>query len=730
MPDSLWKNHAAPVNERVADLVASLTLAEKIELLDDDAGAIERVGLPKFRYGGEALHGCCNTGRATTFPMPVGLAATFDDALIHRIGAATADEMRAKFHSRAWADSPRVSLFVWSPVINILRDPRWGRAQETYGEDPFLSGRLGSAYVRGLQGDHPRYLKLAACAKHLGVASGPEAIRSRFNAVVSPKDLRETYLPAFADLVRAGVATVMTTYNRVNGQHCCAHRVMIGDFLRDELGFDGVIISDGGALGSLHRKKQGESLRMHANFAGNVDADGHNLTDDLVETAALCLREQCDLEMGTHAYHLAGEAIARGLIDESHVDRAVRRILRLRFDLGLFDPPELNPHTRIPASVIQCEAHLALAREAARKSIVLLKNTPDTLPLREARDRVVLVTGPTSVDLQVLMGNFYKGISGRLVSILEGITATAPEGVTVTHSQGCLLTHPNLFDSDWFLGMTEWADTVVACVGYSPLMEGEQGECIAAPDGGDKSGIALPAHQLAYLRRLRAKIDANPKRPRLVVVVTCGGPLELGEVHALADALLLAWYPGEQGGLAVGDVLWGASDASGRLPVTFPQTLADLPPYEDYALRDRTYRYQDKPAQYPFGFGLGYSRFTFTDLVVTPATGTATPSATLRVTNTGARSGETVVQLYARWPDQPDAPRCSLVGFARVALEAGAATSVTIPLDLAKLRPFSAEGTPIAGAHRLELIAAHHAPMPATISTSKLSPAGTVFWLT
>ena len=715
----LWRDALAPLEARLEDLLGRLTLEEKIAQLDDQGPAVERLGLPGFRYGGEALHGLCNTGRATSFPMPIGLASTFNDVLVEKIAAATGDEMRAKYHSPLWTDSPRVCLLVFSPVINILRDPRWGRAQETFGEDPFLTGRMGAAYVRGLQGNHPKYLKLAACAKHLGAHSGPETLRSRFNAIVSPRDLRGTYLPAFADLIRAGAATVMATYNRVNGEHCCAHSEMIGKFLRRELGFDGVVLSDGGALGSLHCKKKGESLRMHEHINGELDSDGHNLTADTVETAGLCLREQCDFELGRHAYRLAGEAIARGLISEKEVDRAVRRILRLRFRLGEYDPKEGNPHAHIPTSVIQCQKHLDLARQSARESVVLLKNENDTLPLREARDRVVLVTGPASIDLQVLLGNFYKGTSGRLVSLLEGITATAPEGVTITHSQGCFLTHPNIFDSDWCLGLSEWSDTVVACVGYSPLMEGEQGECIGAPDGGDKSSIALPAHQLQYLRRLRERINTNPRKPRLVVVVTCGSPLELAGVHELADAMLVAWYPGEQGGMGVGDVLWGNSDASGRLPATFPQRLSDLPSYEDYAMAGRTYRYQKTPSLYPFGYGLSYTEFKFK--LCRGTVGKTTVSTQFDVSNCGSRDGECVPQIYARWPDHPAAPACALVGFSRVALKAGASATVSVELPVEKLIPLDEQGRLVSGEHRVELAVCRHAPVQA-IAGSREEP--------
>ena len=699
-----WRDAAIPLEERISDLMGRLTPEEKIELLDDAAPAIERVGLPKFRYGGEALHGLCNTGKATSFPMPIGLAATFSEQLVEQVAEAAAKEMRAKYHSELWKRSVRVTLLVWSPVINILRDPRWGRAQETYGEDPHLTGILGAAFVRGLQGPDPDRLRIAACAKHLGVHSGPEAVRRIFNAEVSRRDMMETYLPAFRRLVEAGAATVMATYNRVNGEHCCAHPFLIGEYLRGRCGFDGMILSDGGALDSFHRRyDKADPDRL---------LEGHNLTEDTVETAALCLKEQLDFEIGSHAMHRAGEAVERGLITEAEIDRAVRRILTVQGRLGALDAdPAAHPYTDIPVSVIQCAEHLELAREAARQSIVLLKNDNGTLPLRKGRDETVLVSGPASVDLQILLGNFYKGSSGRLVSILEGITGRAPEGVTVTHSQGAFMAHPNLYDSHWYLGLAEWADAVVACVGYSPLMEGEQGECIGTAVGGDKESIALPEHQLQFLRSLRSAIDELAQPQRLVVVVTGGAPMELGEVHELADALLLAWYPGQEGGNAVGDVIWGRTNPSGRLPATFPHRLDDLPPYEDYAMRGRTYRYMEKEVLYPFGYGLSYSAYTFGGTQISGGT------ASVKISNRGESDGEVVVQLYARWPDQPDAPQCALIGFQRLPLPAGASARADMPFRAADLLPLGGDGEPLKGRHRVQLACGPHAPVASAVGS-------------
>lgn len=681
-----WQDSTLPVEDRIQDLVGQLTLEEKISQLMDSAPAIPRVGLPKFKWGGECLHGLCNTGRATQFPMPIGLAATFDPVLVEKIADATSDEARAKYHDRVWwvpstkevvwdangfpatTDKtgqpvtmiPQVGLAFYTPVINILRDPRWGRSQETYGEDPHLTSVMGTSFVRGLQGRHPKYLKVAACAKHLAAHSGPEKLRREFDARVSRKDLAETYLPAFQALVEAGVATVMATYNRVNGEHSCASPTLINEYLRGRFGFKGMVLSDGGALGSLHTS--------------------HKMTKDAVETAGLCLKNGCDLELGRNAYPFVAEAIQRGLCTEADVDRAVANILRVRFQVGEFDPPEQVPYTKIKSDVIQCRKHIRLARESAQKSMVLLKNN-GILPLSPAH-RVVLVTGPNAADAQVLLGNFYRGASADLRTIYEGIVGTAPNGVIITHMQGCFLTHPNIFPSTWTFGLAEWATAVIAVIGYSPLLEGEQGECIGAPDGGDKAGIDLPPNQLQFLREMKAK--GKP----IIAVVTGGSPLALGEVHELADAVLMAWYPGEQGGLAAGDIIYGKVSPSGKLPVTFPKSLADVPEYTDYNLTGRTYRYMTKEPLYPFGFGLSYAKFEYRDLAISKSR-----IATVTVQNTGAVTADEVVQLYITDNEASvPVPRWALKDFRRVTLAPGESREVKFKITPAMLAVINANG--------------------------------------
>ena len=723
-----FRNITLPLSERVADLLARMTLEEKISQLTNEAPASPRLGVPRFVWDGECLHGICNRGRATQFPMPIGMAASFDPALLERVADAISDEARARHHDPEWQIPddknvlwdrngfpvagrsdiknapmvPRVGLAFYTPVINILRDPRWGRAQETYGEDPHLTSVLGAAFVRGLQGKHPKYLKVAACAKHLGVHSGPEKLRQRFDAKISRKDLAETYMPAFEALAREKVAMVMATYNRVNGEHCCASPTLIGEFMRKKFGFDGLVISDGGALGSLHTT--------------------HNMTKNAVETAAVCLRNGCDLELGSQAYPFAMKALKQGLIEEADIDRAVTRILTLRFKVGDFDPPEKVPFSRTPRSVVQCPKHIELARRIARESLVLLKNN-GILPLGE-KHRGILCTGPNAADAQVLLGNFYRGMSANLKTILEGVVAAAPEGTVVTHMQGCFLTHPNIFPSTWTGGLAEWSDVVIAAVGYSPLMEGEQGECIGAPEGGDKPGIAIPVNQIEFLRELKAK-----DKP-LVAVVTGGSAMDLREIHEIADAVLLAWYPGEQGGLAVGDILFGKESPSGKLPVTFPMSLDHLPPFEEYALKGRTYRYLKDEPMYPFGFGLGYTKFKYGSVRLSSRKIKHGESlmAEVELTNAGKVKADEVAQLYLTDNEASvDAPQWALKEFQRVSLRPGQTRKLRFRITPRMMELTGKDGEPVIEPGRFTVTIGGSSPGPRSLALGAPRPATATF---
>jgi len=657
-----------PLEERVDDLIGRLSVDEKIGQLSSTAPAIDRLDVPAYDYWNEALHGVARAGRATVFPQAIGLAATFDTGLMRRVAAAISDEARAKHHAsvRAGHRDRYRGLTFWTPNINIFRDPRWGRGQETYGEDPFLTAAMGTAFVEALQGYHPRYLKAAACAKHYAVHSGPEGLRHSFDATASPKDLNETYLPAFEALVDAGVEIVMCAYNRTNGEPCCASETLLRDTLRKDWGFGGHVVSDCGAVSDLH--------------------EGHGVTKDAAESAAATLLAGTDLACTD--YSPLKDALARGLVTEADVDRALTRVLRTRFRLGLFDPDDQVPWAAIPESVIGSEEHRDLAREAAAKSLVLLKNEGGLLPI--AKDtRMVYVMGPLAADAQVMLANYY-GVNEDVSTVLEGIVGKVSPATKVQFRQGSLLDRPNVNPIDWYSGGAAEADVTVAVMGISNLLEGEEGASIASPDKGDRFDIALPANQVAFLRKIRE--NAN----KLVVVLLGGSPMAIPEVHDLADAVLLAWYPGQEGGRAVADVLFGDAAPSGRLPVTFPKSTGQLPPYEDYSMEGRTYRYMTEEPLYPFGFGLGTTTFAYGPLALSKGEVAPDESLTARVevTNTGQREGEEVVQLYVSDLEASvRVPRAALKAFERVRLAPGESRTLELAVTPSMLALVDDAGT-------------------------------------
>jgi len=692
-----------PLADRVADLVGRMTLAEKLGQLVFDAPAIARLGIPAYNWWGEALHGIARNGRATVFPQAIGMAATWDAGLIQRVAAAIGDEGRAKYHAtlRRYGETGHYQgLTFWSPNVNIFRDPRWGRGQETWGEDPFLTGALGAAFVRGLQGDDPRYLKTAACAKHFAVHSGPEGKRHEFDARVSLRDLHTTYLPAFKQLVtEANVEAVMGAYNRTNGEACCASELLLMNILRGEWGFTGHVVSDCWALNDLHTT--------------------HGVTADAAESAALAIQRGCDLECGQTFAHL-GEALARGLIDERDIDRAVTRIYTTRFKLGMFDPQEQVPFASISESIIACDAHRQLAYTAAVKSVVLLKNDAAILPLRDLRSLYVL--GPTAANAEVLMGNYY-GLSATLTTLIEGIVARTPEGVRLEYRPGALLLHASTSPSTWTTMTASRADVVIACMGLSPQLEGEEGDAIASPANGDRVEIGLPAVQVEYLRTLKAA------GARIVLVLTGGGAIALGDVADLADAILFVWYPGQEGGRAVADVIFGAVAPSGKLPLTFPYALEQLPPFEEYAMTGRTYRYMTAAPQFPFGFGLSYTRFIYRSLETAGALQACDPlTVQVKLTNVGSVDAEEVVQVYlSKATPAPDEPLTTLVGFRRVALSAGATTTVTFTLTPDHLATVGKDGRAVVQPGAYQLTAGGSSPSPRSVILGAPTPVTATF---
>lgn len=669
--DFPWYNPGIPFEERLQMLLSEMTIEEKISQLTYDAAPIERLGVPEYNWWSEALHGVARSGRATVFPQPIGMAASFDRELIYRVFSAVSDEGRAKFAiaQELGNYAQYAGLTFWTPNVNIFRDPRWGRGMETYGEDPYLTAQLGMEVVKGLQGNHPRYLKSGACAKHYAVHSGPEALRHEFDAMVSLKDLHETYLPAFKALVtEANVESVMGAYNRVLGEPACASDLLYQEILMDSWNFQGHFLSDCWAIRDFHT--------------------GHMVTGDVAESAAMALNKGVSLNCG-NSFPALSEALERGLVTEATIDERLATLFITRFELGLFDPPSMNPFNDVDESVINCREHEELAYEAALKSMVLLKNT-GVLPL--SRDlKTLYVTGPQANNGTVLLGNYY-GVSNKLVNILEGITSRVSAGTTVDYRMGVLDFWDNVNPVDWASGGAADHDATILVLGISQLLEGEEGESLASPTMGDRLDLNLPANQLDYLRKLKAGHD-HP----VIVVMTGGSPITMPEVEELADAILWAWYPGQEGGYAVADLIFGEASPSGKLPLTFPESIDQLPAYEDYNMTGRTYRYMTSKPLYPFGYGLSYTDFALNDLYLDKEEISADEELTVsvQVKNTGDFDADEVVQLYVSVPDPEGIqPRWSLKNFSRVSLNRGADAEVVFKVGRQALEQFNQAGEP------------------------------------
>lgn len=614
---------SADLDTRVKDLIGRLTLQEKVDQMLMNTPGIPRLDIPPYDYWNEALHGVGRSGKATIFPQAIGLAATFDSELVYRVSSAVSDEARALHNAaKAAGNYNRYSgLTFWTPNVNIFRDPRWGRGQETYGEDPYLTSALGVSFVKGLQGDDPSYLKTAACAKHFAVHSGPEKLRHEFDAVVSQKDLFETYLPAFESLVDAGVESVMCAYNRTNGEPCCASNYLLSEILFDQWQFEGHVVSDCWALVDLYAE------------------NGHGTVETQAEAAALALKSGVNVNCGD-TYPALIEAVELGLVEEALIDERLLPLLRTRFKLGMFDPEEDNPYSAIPSEVIDSEEHRALAYEAAVKSMVLLKNN-GILPLKNDLSRYYVV-GPNAASIDALLGNYF-GVNPNIVTFLEGITDRVAVSSQVQYSPGTTLDRPNVNPVDWSSGEAAVADVTIVAMGLTRHIEGEEGESISSPYFGDRLDYDIPENQLDYLK----KIKGEHGKP-VIAVVTGGSPMNLTEVHEIADAVIMAWYPGEEAGHALADILFGTVSPSGRLPITFPKSLDQLPAYEDYSMEGRTYRYMTKEPMYPFGYGLSYTEFSYSDISLTAQSilKGQTIEVSCTVTNTGDHASQEVVQLY------------------------------------------------------------------------------------
>lgn len=656
------------MSERVDALIAALTLQEKISQLLHEAPAIERLGIPPYNWWNECSHGVARAGRATVFPHAIAQAATFDLDLIRRIGAAVSDEARAKHHQAAREGNFQAyyGLTFWTPNINIFRDPRWGRGQETYGEDPYLTGRMAVAYIQALQGDHPTYYKVAACAKHFAAHSGPESKRHEFDTRVNAHDLWDTYLPAFEASVReARVDAVMGAYSRLNGEPCCASRWLLQDILRGQWGFEGHVVSDCGAIEDIYQ--------------------GHRLVDTAAEAAALAINNGCDLCCGC-AYEALTEAVALEWVSEAVINQALRRVLLTRFRLGMFDPPEQVPYTRIAPELIECPAHDALATEAACAAMVLLKND-GLLPLHPGIGAIAVI-GPNAASAEVMFGNYY-GAPSHPMTVLEGIRRAVSPQTRVDYTPGCGIIDDDESGFAEAVQLAQSADVVIFVGGLSQVLEGEDMQDEGVPPGtvsrGDRVTLDLPPVQQRLLHALHAQ--AVP----IVLVILSGSAVSLVWEDAHLSAILQAWYPGQNGGLAVARILFGDYNPAGRLPITVYRSVEDLPPFEDYDMRGRTYRYCPKPPLYAFGHGLSYSRFTYSNLHLSSERLTTTESvtATVAVTNIGPYAGDEVAQLYVSGPRAAEPYQLrALRGFQRLHLEAGETQTLSFtlrPMDFSRV---------------------------------------------
>ena len=662
--DYRFKDESLPIEERAEILVSQMTLEEKISQMTSEAAAIPRLDVPDYHWWSEALHGIARNGKATIFPQAIGMGATWDVDLISRVANAISDEARAKYDiaQKLGNHSKYAGLTFWSPTVNLFRDPRYGRGQECYGEDPYHMSKLAVAYVKGMQGDDDTYLKTAACAKHFVMHSGPEHGKLTFNVEAPIQDLYETYFPSFKALVvDAKVEGVMTAYNMVYGKPSVLSEFLVKETLRENWKFDGYITSDCGAI--------------------NGAAGRQGYAKSGLEAAAMAANTGVNLNCGS-AYKGLKKAVENGWVTEETIHDLVVQLYKTRFRLGMFNEPGTTPYENISPDVIHCDKHIALAREMAQKSIVLLKNKNNVLPL-SPEVKVPFVTGPWANSNDVLMGSYY-GVSTGLVSIMEGITDALAPGTSLNYRTGALPFQINPNEKNFAPFVVPQSDVTICVVGTTRYMEGESVDAIASDWNGDKKTLDLPENQIRYIKALAEKKGDKP----LILIVATGGPVTLDEIEHECDAIIQMWYPGEQGGNAVADVLFGKISPSGKLPVTFPKSVNQLPAYEDYNMTGRTYKYMTKEPAYPFGYGLSYSKTEFSNLSVnnTRLKKTDQLDVTVEVSNIGQYDQDEVVQLYICPVNATGGiPLKSLKGFQRVSLAKGGKQTVSFtvaPEDL------------------------------------------------
>ncbi|SEK55032.1 beta-glucosidase [Pseudobutyrivibrio ruminis] len=649
--------------KRAKEIVSQMTMEEKTSQMLYHAAAIDRLGIPAYCWWNEALHGVARAGDATVFPQAIGLGATFDEELVEKIGDATSTEGRAKYNQFTKHGDRDIykGLTYWAPNVNIFRDPRWGRGHETYGEDPYLTGQLGMAFVKGLQGPDLDNPKAAACAKHFAVHSGPEADRHHFDARVSDQDLYDTYLYAFKRLVKdAKVESVMGAYNRVNGEPACGSKRLLKDILRDDWGFEGHVVSDCWAIRDFH--------------------ENHKVTGCEVESAALAVNNGCDLNCGC-VYEKLIYAYKAGLVSEETINTAVERLIELRLRLGTL-PERKSKYDDIPYEVVECKEHKDLANEAAKESFVLLKND-GVLPLNKDKLKTIGVIGPNSNSRIALVGN-YEGISSEYITPLEGIQRFVGDDIRVFHADGTHLWKDRMHvlseardDFAEAMAVAEHSDVVVMCLGLDSTIEGEEGDAGNEFGSGDKKGLKLPGLQ----QELLEKITAVGKP--VVLLLLSGSALDLSWAQENVNAIMQCWYPGARGGKAIAQVLFGLDSPSGKLPVTFYASDKDLPDFKDYSMDNRTYRYFKGTPLYPFGYGLGYSKIKCGNAAIDKLSGGMDEHFTVNidVTNQGSMNQKEVVQLYIKDVEASTrVPLWSLRKVMRVSLTPGETKTVSFEL--------------------------------------------------
>ena len=685
--------------EKQADeIIAQMTLEEKFSQLMNETPGIPRLGIEPYDWWNEGLHGVGRDGRATVFPQPIGLGATFNPVLIRRIGDAIATEARAKYIvARRNKNYARYTgLTFWSPNVNIFRDPRWGRGMETWGEDPFLTGTMGSAFVRGMQGDDPNYLKVAACGKHYAVHSGPEATRHTVNVEPSKHDLWETYLPAFEMLVKeAKVEIIMGAYNRVYSESASGSKFLLTDILRKQWGFKGHIVSDCDAIADIWK--------------------GHKIAKTEAEACAIAIKAGLNVECGS-TFKALKDALAQNLLTEQDIDNALRPLMMTRLKLGIIKPDPDCPYNHFDERVVGSPDHINLAREAAVESMVLLKNKNNALPI-DKNIHTLFVTGAGAADAFWLMGNYF-GISDRYCTYLQGIVSKVSNGTAVNYRPGCLESAPTLNTINWAVDESAGAEKTIVVMGNNGNLEGEEGEAIDS-ERGDRDNIRIPESQMNYLRQI-----CRRKKEGVIVVLTGGSPVDVREVCQLADAVVMAWYPGQEGGYALGDLLFGDANFSGRLPVTFPEDGDLLPPFEDYSMRGRTYKYMSDNIYFPFGYGLSYGHVDYSNLQITKADHKEGVTLTLTLTNRGDRTIDETPQVYVSAPGAgTTAPLQQLAAFQRVSVAPGASAEVQFSIPVDRMTTVQEDGSRklVRGTYTITVSSAAPSPRSATLGVSAVS---------